>query len=257
MARCWCAAVSFLGVLIRGCLRYTSGMRRVVDVLQKRKLKGPLALLSYALSIAINLMGHTSPLLACLCIGLAVAWTIYLFLPDIKKLKIVHPKGTVVESPGWMYIFAISAIVMAIFAIYKVYSSAKYQPTGITAREFSQQYISGKYFHVYELAGADNVIEGRTFEDCWIYGPAVLATTSNTNISASVFNSSIDMLLLPIVVPQRVGQGSRIILLRDCRFRRCHFVGITFVASATDIQKYKNENYGPGTSHPYEYPPLQ
>jgi hypothetical protein len=153
-----------------------------------------------------------------------------------------------------MYIFGLAATGMLIVACVRLYTSHLRQPVLLNDVEFSQKFIHEKYFRLSSLADADSTIQGRTFEDCWIYGPAVIYGDSSTNIRDSSFAGSSTTVFIPVlgVAP---GPGTGVIFLKDCRFRHCHFIRISILADPAMIDRYRSDNYGSGTAHPSEKAP--
>lgn len=123
------------------------------------------------------------------------------------------------------------------FGLLVLYRSIAHEPALLTAEEFSQPYLHGRYFRISELADSNHVIEGRTFEDCYIYGPAVLFAHDNVDLQHSSFEGSKDEVFIP-TIGGRTGPGSGVIVLKDCKFRRCHFIGVSFVANPQDVEKW-------------------
>jgi hypothetical protein len=111
-----------------------------------------------------------------------------------------------------------------------------HQPTILSASEFASPLIEGKYFRLSELADNHHVIEGRTFQDCWIFGPAVIFPAEKIDLYSNWFDTSLDQ---SFNVTEGVGAGA--IVLRDCKFTRCHFVGVSFIGSARLKQLFIND----------------
>jgi hypothetical protein len=144
----------------------------------------------------------------------------------------------------WLYIFAIGALGMVSFACENIYFSSVHEPALLTSEEFAESYIHGKYFKIADLADSRNIIEGRTFEDCWIYGPAVLFLHQSNDISNNnEFVGSSDEIFMAAGQHSVVGGGSGVIVLKDCKFRKCHFLRVTFVGTDADIAKWKSQNH--------------
>jgi hypothetical protein len=218
-------------------------MARWLDAFKSRRARGGIAVLGYAVSLAVNLFTSNHPITASIAILLAIAWSIYLFWPEIRALKITYPKNDRVESPWWLYIFAISAVLMVAYALAHLYFAFESAPQLISADVFSEQYIHGKHVYVSGFVDGNNNIQGRTFEDCWLYGPAVFATTDGTDIGSSDFDGG-KKAFIP-VIPLRPGVISTspgLINVRDCKFRRCHFVRISIVGDLDLIEKWKKNN---------------
>lgn len=95
--------------------------------------------------------------------------------------------------------------------------------------------ISGGHFALFDLyraniqAGGGAVIEGRTFTDCFIEGPAVMLALEGVHFESTSFGPSggdlRNMLFRPM--SGRIAIGA--IPMRNCTFRNCQFhtLGIT------------------------------
>lgn len=207
------------------------------------KWRGAVAVIGYTVALSAQYQTAQYPVAAMFIMVAGVAWNIWLFLPEIRAMKIAYPKGTPVSSPAWIYLFGIAAVGLVLFAGVNLYVSVRHSPTSLTSGEFAERYIHGKYIRIAELADANNVIEGRTLEDTWIYGPAVLFITTGTDIGYSHFNSSPNLVFLPVAATSVVaGRGTGIIVVRDSKFRRCHFVNITILGPEEMIEVWKKRN---------------
>lgn len=75
------------------------------------------------------------------------------------------------------------------------------------------------------------VIEGKTFIDCRIHGPAVLIPVSGCDFNACNLGDSHgdmrNLLFKPLGLSKIVGG----IPMKDCRFERCDFIGIGYSGS--------------------------
>ena len=95
--------------------------------------------------------------------------------------------------------------------------------------------ISGGHFALFDLyraniqSGAGAVIEGRTFSDCLIEGPAVMLALDGVNFESTKFGPTggdvRNMLFRPMTGRMAIGS----IPVRNCTFRNCQFhtLGIT------------------------------
>ena len=201
-------------------------------------------MLAYAIALGVNFFlasSRADRILGVGVIALAVIWNVVLFFPEIRRLTITHPKGSQLESPFWLYMFGIVALGMVVFACTVTYRSMVHEPELLTSEEFAQPYIHGKYFRIADLADANNVIQGRSFEDCYIYGPAVLYPTEYTDLQTSTFDATSEAAFLP-VGPNAIGGGATgVILLKDCKFRRCHFIKIAFAGTSEEVEKWRHQ----------------
>jgi hypothetical protein len=95
--------------------------------------------------------------------------------------------------------------------------------------------ISGGHFALFDLyraniqAGGGAVIEGRTFSDCYIEGPAVMLVLDGNQFEGTNFGPTGGniraMLFRPLAGDMAIGA----IPVRNCTFRNCQFhtLGIT------------------------------
>ena len=168
-----------------------------------------------------------------------VAIQVLIFLPELRRLRITYPKGTVLESPKWLYLFGIGTILMACALLANAWLSVQSQPRLLDSAEFAQPYLHGKHLKLVDLTGDDNIIEGRTFEDCQFYGPAVIAITGVTTIHGNTFEAVNGQLFIPIIAGVHVGGGTAVIQLKDCQFRRCRFRRVQIVATQEEIDQWR------------------
>jgi len=82
-----------------------------------------------------------------------------------------------------------------------------------------------------DLAVTSEVIEGVTFENCTLVGPAVLVPIGDTRISHCEFPSDLDAFLWP-VDRERVLGG---IALVDCVLSQCSFDAMLGLATSPEI----------------------
>ena len=101
------------------------------------------------------------------------------------------------------------------------------------AKELTGKYIAGHTFNITDLAYRAKII-GRHFEDCDIYGPAVLAVAGIGHVADCTFSGSLDSTF--ITVEQRVLLGP--ILLENCTFRKCRFHEIGFIGNQEAREKF-------------------
>lgn len=98
--------------------------------------------------------------------------------------------------------------------------------------------LGGRYFRdqtirIADLAREEDIISGRTFEDCTILGPAVLGRLGTTLFHECFFDSNVDTLLIQLASEQRVIGP---IGVEHCTFRRCRFrrIGLLCVGDECD-----------------------
>src|SRR5262249_55139828 len=124
------------------------------------------AFAGWAAAIAMNSWTAAHPFIALGTIGLALAWTVYLFWPEIASLKVVYPSGARVESPAWLYMFAMVSLFMALSAGVLSYDRISNSPRHISGDEFAKSYLQGGHYYITDFVDSNNLIEGRTFENC-------------------------------------------------------------------------------------------
>jgi hypothetical protein len=110
-------------------------------------------------------------------------------------------------------------------------------PKPATSRELDPRAseISGGHFALFDLyrahmqSGGGAIIEGRTFTDCYIEGPAVMLVLEGVHFEGVNFGPSggdlRNLLFRPMSGQRAIGS----IPVRDCTFRNCQFntLGIT------------------------------
>ncbi|WP_420470404.1 hypothetical protein [Brevundimonas sp. FT23042] len=100
----------------------------------------------------------------------------------------------------------------------------------IVAREtFEKEGVWLPLLSAHSMNAGDAVIKGKTFTDCVIQGPAVVAVLGGTTFDGCNMGAASDptSLLFTPRGPQMVG----VIGLQDCRFVRCRFVQIGYTGS--------------------------
>ena len=87
---------------------------------------------------------------------------------------------------------------------------------------------------VHTMNSGEAVIKGKTFTDCVIQGPAVIAVLSGTTFEGCNMGAASDAasLLFAPQGPRLVGA----IGLQECRFVRCRFVQIGYTGSAAFLK---------------------
>ena len=102
--------------------------------------------------------------------------------------------------------------------------------------QLSATYFSKQHIRICDLA-VDNRIYERLFEDCHIYGPAVVVITGDGIIIQCCLEGSYDNLFMYLADTQKEVIGP--IELADCVFRRCHFHGVGFTGPREFLDKIK------------------
>ena len=213
-------------------------MPNLRSFLKSRNAKGFFALLGYGAAVAATLWTSERPELATGTLALAIVLNIYLFWPQITMMGINHPKNAVIESPKWLYIFGVAAILLVILGLVNLYHSIGLQQSKATEADLRQPYLSNKYVKLADIADANGVIEGRVFRDCWLYGPAVVFLNMHNDVSYSYFDGSVETIFTKVTPTDMVGRG--VIILRDCELTRCHFIRVSFMGGEAEFEKWKN-----------------
>jgi hypothetical protein len=85
-----------------------------------------------------------------------------------------------------------------------------------------------------------SVIEGKTFEDCVVWGPAVVIAKNlsmhESRIAAGQ-QSGMDGIFVPTVKRAKVFLG--MVVLKDCVFRRCTIAAISFNGSDEECKQWR------------------
>ena len=220
-----------------------SGMAKTWD--ERPRARGGAAVLTNAGALGANFFLANRPWYGGGIILLGVVVTIILLWPEIKSFRLIIPKNTQVQSPVWLYIFAIALLTVAVYAVGNLYVFYNSGPRTLSSEDFASPYIHGKYIRIAELADSNSTIVGRTFEDDYIYGPAVLYPHDYVDLGNSGFTGTKDSVFMK-TTNGMAGPGSGVIIVRDTKFRRCHFINITFVGTPEQIEQWQNGFTGSG-----------
>jgi hypothetical protein len=199
-----------------------------------------MTVLGWTISLGTSLWTSHHKFLATGAAALALLWPIILFWPEIKLLRIAYPKNTIkLESPAWLYVFGVVSLGALLLASYRVYSSTSVAPRTLTADEFAQPLISGKFFLFSRLCRSNNIVAGRTVEYSYIYGPAVIVGSDHTDIGESDFRGSMESNFIEISGDSapKAGHETGSFWLMDCKFRHDHFINISMVRKSRDDAK--------------------
>src|SRR5688572_10864091 len=97
--------------------------------------------------------------------------------------------------------------------------------------------VTHRSFRIVDLVGLDSLITRRIFEDCTIYGPAVLVPLGSSMFEKNIFEGEPQALLWEI--PEDRTQVEGAIGLVDCTFRRCIFRRIGIAGPRTVIDLFR------------------
>lgn len=210
---------------------------------QSRSARGVFSFSGWCIAVAVSFWTSNHPWATFWTCALSLLWPMYLFGPEIKKLKLTRGKNDIVESPVWLYLFGVASVVLGLFAIYHLWDANRSLPEILTDAEMAQPYIHGKFLTLSQFVNTDNRIEGRTFEDCSIYGPLVMTADKASSIVNCDFNAIQDQVFLESE-KALIGRGTGIVMLKDCKFRRCRFYNVSFIAPKSVVDHWRADNPG-------------
>lgn len=89
-----------------------------------------------------------------------------------------------------------------------------------------------------DLAIASDILEGLTFKNCMVVGPAVIAPVGALNLSDMVFSASIEEML--ILAPETRVLPKGVIGIKDCSFEGCRFDRLSIMADEPVLERLRN-----------------
>jgi ABC-type glycerol-3-phosphate transport system permease component len=90
--------------------------------------------------------------------------------------------------------------------------------------------------NVADLVRSDIVVRNKTFENCYLYGPAIITPTGDyTTFSKNYFDAPADSIFITISEDRFV---SGAIGFENCQFIGCHFVKIGIIGNSDLKQKF-------------------
>lgn len=114
----------------------------------------------------------------------------------------------------------------------------KEQPVFASPDKLTAEHIQGLTFRLADLlVVGSSTIKGRMFEDCDIYGPAVIFMVKNNAILFCRFPEVPNAESLFITAP-RLTWVAGIVGIEACIFRHCTFHNVGFIATPEDKEKY-------------------
>lgn len=113
---------------------------------------------------------------------------------------------------------------------------------GLTKADLHGNVLSGKTFRIVDLA-TDGGIHGRTFEDCTIHGPAVLAPSNYAAFYDCEYTCPPERFYWvrdsepskKSIEPLPDGH----LVVGKCIFRRCRFINIGVIGTADNVQRMR------------------
>lgn len=174
-------------------------------------------------------------------VGLGITiWALlsHLPLPIVITVGILAFAGTVWAINGISWRTERSRLREVIQASSRTEGEIPSPPSNLTAdsHTLSSAHLKGLSFRIVDLAREHFVIEHRVFEDCVIYGPAMLAIYRNVQMLYCTFDG-IGYSFLFDLPGRRYITGP--IVLDDCIFRRCRFVRIGLIGHTETIEEWK------------------
>jgi hypothetical protein len=184
-----------------------------------------------------------------------VVWTIFLFRSDLTRITVDVPPDDRHQRPFWLILPGLAVLAFAVYPFVHLYKSIEHRPVGLTANEFAQPYLRGYSFRLVDLASSDHNIRNKTFEDCWIYGPAIMFA-HDTDFREDLFivttpyrEATADDFF--IVIPEDTFVSGAI-FLDHCSFLRCRFVGVQMIGPSDFVDRWKKglSPYRPNANFP-------
>ena len=105
-----------------------------------------------------------------------------------------------------------------------------------TEAELRSRVVEGKAFRIAMLA-ENNRIDDRTFHNCIIYGPAVIASSGFTDAKHCIYTVPAEQFY--VMMPEHKKALAGFLVAHDCEFKTCRFIGVSFVGDKHAIEKMK------------------
>lgn len=128
-------------------------------------------------------------------------------------------------------VFAIGIVLLFVFRVWM-----RIRPLALP-EDLMHSHLRDLAFRIVDLARDDQVIRNRTFEDCTIYGPAILVMTDGGigGLDSCSFDTPDLKTTFVEVLPDQRFFGA--VGLSGCLFRRCRFIKIQIASDAAGIAK--------------------
>ena len=110
----------------------------------------------------------------------------------------------------------------------------KLKQTSFDQADSSSSYFKYETLHIFDLARRRTIIKGKTFEDCEIHGPAVVAPMGNTDFVDCTFAEAVDRNSLVWTPTEEERNYVGGIGLEDCIFRNCNLYRIGLLTRITE-----------------------
>jgi hypothetical protein len=108
-----------------------------------------------------------------------------------------------------------------------------------------ERHITHRSFRIVDLLGQNDYIVDRIFEDCTIYGPAVVVPLDHTVFDQCVLDAPPDALLWEVPEDRQFIVGA--IGLIRCTLRRCHLRGLGIAGPKAMINEFMEDFKGSAT----------
>ncbi len=109
----------------------------------------------------------------------------------------------------------------------------------VARKEFSKEAVWLPSLAVNHWNAGEMAIEGKTFTDCIIEGPAVMAVMNDTTFDSCIMGATTDsrtLLYRPLSQTKLAG----VVGMSNCKFIRCRFVQIGFTGSEKLLEELAN-----------------
>ncbi len=109
-------------------------------------------------------------------------------------------------------------------------------PINLDAVQLSATYLQGVPLRLVDIPRTGFSIKGRTFENCDIFGPAIMAPVSKSMIVGCAFQTELPGVWSPVLWPiPDDATVIGVIGLVDCTFKNCRFHGVGIAGSRRNL----------------------
>lgn len=130
---------------------------------------------------------------------------------------------------------AITAVIILLFVSLVLSASHLYQNKQVklaTPDELLSSSLNGLTIRLTDLARESDLITNKTFENCRIYGPAVMGANDTDIFYNCEFYGNKNEMLITTINYSAIG----VVGCNNCVFRNCQFYRISFIGNADYIQ---------------------
>jgi hypothetical protein len=180
-----------------------------------------------------------------LFVGVAVVWAVG-FVWDRLAPVIGSILGNfgVVTPTLWSVVLTlvVSALVAVALVLFVVY--AVRWLLALTARSFDRlpqlaAHVKDQTLHLLDYTRTSSVIGDRIFEDCDVWGPAVVLIRGTGKVKDCSWDGGGGRLEDLIILLPDQGRPTGAILFQNCQFIRCKFHRISYAGTQRDIDEFK------------------